>query len=263
MRLTLWVGMLLVSTAAAAQQSPDRAIGELLRAKELIVQTPWPAAQMDSDGDGVVDADDLCPGTQVSARVAEGNIRVPIDACGCPVAVQVVRRQDLDLKFEFASARIDDRYHGELDRLRELLLAEPQHMLVLEGHTDSVGSADYNQGLSQMRAEAVRRYLIRDPRLAAERVRAVGFGESKPISSNETDDGRQANRRTVAEFRIERQYSPSEFKPMPQTAQGNREAGGQQVEESDRGNTSGGGAGGGVRRIPDLQHARPPVRRNG
>lgn len=262
MRLSLWVGMLLMPAVAVAQ-SPDRSVGDLLRAKELIVQTPWPAAERDSDGDGVVDADDLCPDTLVSAAVAEGQIKVPVDACGCPVAVQVVRRQNLDLKFEFASAHIDARYHGELDRLRALLLAEPAHTLVLEGHTDAVGSAQYNQGLSQMRAEAVRRYLIRDPRLTPDRVRAVGFGESQPVSSNETEQGRQANRRTVAEFRIERQYLPSEFEPVPQTAQGNREAGGQRVEESDRGSSSGGGAGSGVRRVPDFQQARPPVRRNG
>ena len=66
----------------------------------------------------------------------------------------------------------------------------------LEGHTDNVGDDKANQVLSQKRAESVRRYLIKKG-IGPKRIQAVGYGESKPIASNDTDKGRQTNRRTV------------------------------------------------------------------
>jgi outer membrane protein OmpA-like peptidoglycan-associated protein len=65
---------------------------------------------------------------------------------------------------------------------------------VAEGHTDAIGSDAYNQSLSERRAEAVRRYLINGG-ITPERIRTEGFGESRPVASNETDEGRAQNRR--------------------------------------------------------------------
>jgi outer membrane protein OmpA-like peptidoglycan-associated protein len=66
--------------------------------------------------------------------------------------------------------------------------------VIAEGHTDTVGSAEYNQKLSERRADAVRRYLINGG-IMPERIRTEGFGESKPVASNDTDEGRAQNRR--------------------------------------------------------------------
>ena len=71
--------------------------------------------------------------------------------------------------------------------------------VAVEGHTDSLGSDDYNQKLSQRRANAVIAYLVQQG-IDATRLKAVGHGESRPVASNETADGREQNRRV--EFKI-------------------------------------------------------------
>ena len=83
---------------------------------------------------------------------------------------------------------------ADLDQLAKFLATHPDRSVVIEGHTDSVGSNDFNLGLSQRRAESVRSYLLRqgvDP----SRVTTQGMGESVPVASNDTAGGRQQNRR--------------------------------------------------------------------
>jgi OOP family OmpA-OmpF porin len=72
--------------------------------------------------------------------------------------------------------------------------------LVLEGHTDSRGSDQYNLSLSQRRADAVKAKLVEDYGIPGARVSAVGYGESRPIATNNTDSGRARNRRVVGEM---------------------------------------------------------------
>jgi OOP family OmpA-OmpF porin len=69
---------------------------------------------------------------------------------------------------------------------------------VIEGHTDNVDTAEYNQKLSEARANSVRQYLIDNFGIKASRLTAVGYGETKPIASNKTEEGRQKNRRVQA-----------------------------------------------------------------
>ena len=71
-------------------------------------------------------------------------------------------------------------------------------MLELEGHTDSIGTELYNLDLSERRANAVRDMLIEDFGIEPGRVTAQGFGEQLPVADNETEEGREANRRVVA-----------------------------------------------------------------
>jgi OOP family OmpA-OmpF porin len=66
--------------------------------------------------------------------------------------------------------------------------------VIAEGHTDSIGSDAYNQKLSEQRAESVRRYLVNGG-IEAGRISTEGFGESRPVASNQTADGRAQNRR--------------------------------------------------------------------
>jgi outer membrane protein OmpA-like peptidoglycan-associated protein len=75
-----------------------------------------------------------------------------------------------------------------------ILLAYPGLKIQLEGHTDSVGSDEYNQKLSEERAEAVREYLVSQG-VPGDTVTAAGFGKSKPVADNSTAQGRQQNRR--------------------------------------------------------------------
>ncbi len=75
----------------------------------------------------------------------------------------------------------------------------PQTSTVVEGHTDSVGTDAYNQGLSERRAGAVRDVLVNQYGVESGRVQAVGYGESRPVADNASSDGRAINRRVEAE----------------------------------------------------------------
>jgi len=82
----------------------------------------------------------------------------------------------------------------ELNRVVELMAQNPNLVIEIDGHTDNVGSDESNQTLSQNRANAVREYLL-GKGVGAARIAAKGFGESKPVATNDTDEGRQLNRR--------------------------------------------------------------------
>jgi OOP family OmpA-OmpF porin len=108
------------------------------------------------------------------------------------------------LTFEFNKAIILPISYPSLDELSQTL-KDPQAAtwkLKIDGHTDNKGSDDYNLKLSQQRADAVKSYLI-SKGVSADKITSTGFGESKPIASNDTDEGRSKNRRV--EFTIEKQ----------------------------------------------------------
>lgn len=115
--------------------------------------------------------------------------------------VQVIRsgddlilRMPSGITFATDSATIDPRFGPTLDRVGEVLGNYEQTYVDVYGHTDSTGSDSYNQGLSERRARAVADYLaargVRDVRLGIR-----GYGESQPVASNDTEEGRAANRR--------------------------------------------------------------------
>ncbi len=113
---------------------------------------------------------------------------------------EVVRMNNIF--FETAKADLRRESSTELDRVVKLLRDNPRMQILIGGHTDSVGSAVFNKQLSQSRAQAVATYLI-GKGISAKRLRVKGYGDSKPVASNETDAGRQQNRRV--EFTILRQ----------------------------------------------------------
>ena len=99
-----------------------------------------------------------------------------------------------DVLFETAKSDLRPGAVSTLDTMLASLQKEPGKRIVIEGHTDSEGGVDFNLGLSQRRAEAVRQYLIAHG-IAAERITAIGKGESTPIADNHTAEGRRLNRR--------------------------------------------------------------------
>lgn len=101
--------------------------------------------------------------------------------------------------FETARSRLLPESKLELDQMVAILNAFPTMEIELAGHTDSEGSEESNLKLSQARSDAVKSYLI-EKGIAAERVKSVGYGESMPVATNATAEGRQANRRV--EFKI-------------------------------------------------------------
>lgn len=135
---------------------------------------------LDSDNDGVIDELDACPFT------AEGLL---VDETGCPVSIT------LSVEFDVDKTDIKPRYHAELARGAEFIRQYVNHKILVAGHTDSTGTEAYNEGLSQRRAESVRAYLIENFGLDGERLLARGFGETSPIATNDSVEGRRLNRR--------------------------------------------------------------------
>lgn len=102
------------------------------------------------------------------------------------------------IQFEFDKATILPASFGILDEVVDILLNHPELKIRIEGHTDQIGSAEYNQKLSEQRAQAVRLYLV-DKGVSARRLTSVGFGFSKPIAGND-EEGRAKNRRVQFEI---------------------------------------------------------------
>jgi len=144
---------------------------------------PWP----DTDNDGVADKDDLCP-----------DVPGPADNKGCPEIsqedVQQLKEYARTIYFRTNSAEFTPKTYPVLDAIVVIMKKYPAARFRIEGHTDSVGSAEYNLKLSQRRAEAVRNYLI-SKGISPDRLEAVGYGETRPIASNRTAAGRAKNRR--------------------------------------------------------------------
>ena len=141
----------------------------------------------DRDGDGIADIDDKCPNEKGTAA---NN--------GCPeiAKADIVKITYIGSKlfFENNSDKLKVASLSQLDALTEILNRYPGASLTIEGHTDSVGADDFNMILSQKRSDSVRQYLL-GKGIEASRLKAVGFGESKPVATNNTSIGKAKNRR--------------------------------------------------------------------
>lgn len=138
-----------------------------------------PILVQDTDGDGVRDDRDRCPGTLAGAAV---------DAVGC----EQIRPKSV--YFDTESAALSARAKEKLDAAAEVLARHPELKVEIAGHADSRGPEDYNQALSERRAEAVRRYLEAKG-IDSARMTARGYGETRPAASNDTMLGQSDNRR--------------------------------------------------------------------
>ena len=96
--------------------------------------------------------------------------------------------------FDFEKASLQPGANEIVSRAVDYLRSNPESQIVIEGHTDHIGSKRYNQTLSEKRARAIATAL-KSRGINSDRITAVGYGESKPVADNNTDDGRRANRR--------------------------------------------------------------------
>jgi len=160
----------------------------------VIKEVPAPAPEVvpvsvDDDGDGVVNERDKCPNTLKGARV-DGN--------GCVVEQTLTIR---DITFENDSARLTANAQRLMENVVAFLRSDSSTRISISGHTDSVASDSYNMKLSRNRANEVRDYLV-GYGIDASRLEAAGYGESRPVATNATAEGRELNRRV--EFRIQK-----------------------------------------------------------
>ena len=100
-----------------------------------------------------------------------------------------------NIHFDFDKDYLKPEYYQSLNDAAAVLRENPQTQIVLAGHTDSIGTKQYNMGLSHRRAAAVRDYLVNSAGVAKERITLSGFGFSEPIATNKTSEGRALNRR--------------------------------------------------------------------
>lgn len=155
---------------------------------------PAPAQQtcadLDDDGDGVNNCDDKCPGSQAGQTVGPD---------GCPVPVTIDLR---GVNFDFDKSELRPDAVAILNEAIQVLQKYPELKVEVAGHTDAIGTDEYNQGLSERRAQAVYDYLTSNGVDASRLVGPTGYGESRPIAPNENPDGtdnpagRAENRRT-------------------------------------------------------------------
>ena len=177
---------------------PDTPMGVFVDAK---------GCPLDSDGDGVIDFQDKCPATPKGA---------PVDASGCPLdsdgdgvanyidkcpntptgahvdtrGCWVVR----GVLFDTDKATIQNLYTQELDDIVAVMNHNPGLRVEIQGHSDNVGSAAYNQKLSKKRANAVMGYLLKQG-ISRDRLSSKGFGFTQPAATNNSSEGRVLNRR--------------------------------------------------------------------
>ncbi|MEI7635897.1 MAG: OmpA family protein [Syntrophus sp. (in: bacteria)] len=107
-------------------------------------------------------------------------------------------RMRIDIEFDYNKYDVKPRYHQELKNIGDVMAANPDLEMVIEGHTDNVGSKGYNMNLSTKRAKAVKEYIIEHFGIKKTHLTSKGYGMSKPIASNKTAAGRQKNRRVEA-----------------------------------------------------------------
>jgi outer membrane protein OmpA-like peptidoglycan-associated protein len=162
---------------------------------------------LDSDGDGIPDYLDECPNTPKGLKVLpngcalEGDCRKPrpgeaVDTKGCAVDKRFILR---GVKFEFDSDRLTKPSELILNDVADTLAFYPDLVVEVSGHTDNIGTDAYNLGLSERRSNSVKRYLM-GRGIPGDRMRPVGYGESQPIESNDSEAGREENRRV--EFKV-------------------------------------------------------------
>ena len=162
---------------------------------------------LDSDGDGVPDYLDKCPGTPAGVKV---------DSNGCPPVVIVPAHVKaaaakrfcskpavLAINFDTNKSDIKPEYHDELKTVGDFLIYFPKAKGEISGHTDSTASNEYNQKLSERRAESVEKYIRTTFGVDPGRIATKGYGETKPVASNKTKAGRAKNRRIEANFTCE------------------------------------------------------------
>ena len=115
-----------------------------------------------------------------------------------PKQKEVVDTFELLVQFDFDKSDIKSVFKPQFDEIARVLQESPSISMTVEGHTCWIGTEEYNQALSQRRADAVRARFIQDYGISADRISIEGYGESRPIADNNTQAGRESNRRAIA-----------------------------------------------------------------
>ncbi|TQV86683.1 OmpA family protein [Aliikangiella coralliicola] len=149
---------------------------------------------LDSDHDGIDNNQDQCPETPYHFMV---------DQNGC--TKYVIDRQSivLNIQFDSDSILVKEEYYDDIESLARFMKQHQTINVTIEGHTDNVGAKNYNRRLSSQRANQVAKILNRDFGITLKKINSIGYGETKPVATNLSDEGRSQNRRVQAVLKAE------------------------------------------------------------
>lgn len=155
-------------------------------------------APKDSDGDGVYDDKDQCPDTPAGDKVDEN---------GCTIFVEKTKTVRLEVLFANDSAVIPANSYGDIAKVGEFMQTYPHVDVTIEGHTSAPGSDKHNMKLSQARADAVAAALTSRYGIDSQRVKAIGYGETRLLDKANTAEAHKINRRVQAVLEVSERYS--------------------------------------------------------
>ena len=200
----------LIAIAEQLDSSTDLSAGyavveeaSLSRIRKLQSTTEEQQAEIDKLNLRVVDLEQSLGITTQRAQASELRRQqiAKLESLFGPNEARIVREGDrviirlIGLRFDSGQAVIQSTYFGLLRKIADVADIFPGASMIVEGHTDSVGSDQVNLTLSERRANSVRDYLLANTVLGASQIEAVGYGEARPIANNETVEGRGRNRR--------------------------------------------------------------------
>lgn len=180
--LRLWAPMIALTYYFGGESAPA----------EAAPVVPAKVIKGDADGDGVLDADDKCPGSPVGEKVTE---------FGCAKTDKL--EITLNVQFPTGSSQIDPKFTADLKKFGEFMVKYPETYVEIEGHTDNTGSEKFNYTISQKRADSVRKWILKNYKVDKKRVTSKGYGPTQPVADNTKPEGRTKNRRVVAHVQTE------------------------------------------------------------
>lgn len=178
---------------------------------EKAIAPTAPIVDGDDDNDGVLNSKDLCPDSLPGAVVDANGCELDDDNDGvinrldkCSNTSQgivvnsdgCVATVNLNINFDYNSDRIKSSYNSSLEEFAKLLNENSKLTATIEAHTDAIGSEKYNQNLSEKRAASTVKAL-ENLNISPSRLKAIGYGETQPIATNDTEEGRAENRRVT------------------------------------------------------------------
>jgi outer membrane protein OmpA-like peptidoglycan-associated protein len=215
MVLTLSAVTLIVAPACATKGFVRESVGEvnekvgtmgksLEETQERVRQNEQKIGEVDTKA---AQANTAAAGAQKSAEAAQGEAQevgkraearaATIEAEVRKLIFETVISEDSG-KFRFGAAELPDEAKAAIDQMVGQLKSDKKNVFIeIEGHTDNVGDAKYNERLGLQRAEAVKRYLYEQHQVPLHKMNTISYGEEKPATDNKTRDARAQNRRVV------------------------------------------------------------------